>query len=1726
MKHLVVSVLACCVVAAVFAADGVWQGGNGEWDDGAHWVEGVLAGGGGVAVFIGAGAVVSNKAVVTLSGMMADVGALSGPNVIWTIRDGVFELDAPALFETRLVQDARDPGNHRLDLTETLLRSAEDVTVTGAGRLALGTTNELTGRIVVSNGNLYAVSDGGYGTAPASYQADAIILDGGALGNGAASPFLTLHPNRGITLLGGGGFINVGNFNSSLVLSSPITGAGALNINMEASPAVLDNSGNDYTGGTFVGTRGIGGNAGYDGALKLGRDNVIPDIGGLVVSPLSSYQTGERGSRLDMNGFTDSVDTLASGPKATIMSSVPGQGRLTVGGAGGDSDLRGTVSGGVTIAQDGAGTLSAIGANVRDATLDLLGGTLAAGGVNFSADATVRFGGGGMTLVAPSGLSEFTGTNAPAAIDLDAPLAYAGWRLWPEYGGTASLATYRQAVYRGRWKIPAGGVTYSFGKAFDDGAYLRIGETVILSDTNASPIICTNGITLAEGWHDIELRFANYGGGSGVRSNFLNGVLYDPQNGDFTDPAVRARGKMFTDDGGPNLRAIGAPTELSARLLLATNATLTVTADAEPFTLGGNITTEPGATPADPVLTIATTSAAPLLFGSSGAYPAVLDATVAAPNGITLTNKVWLRRAPQQPWDIAVGADIALDGAALLGAGPLALTDHSARVVHGDSIGGDGSVTVSTGATVWFDTMRYAENRLTNSAAAQTYANAVTLINGGTAAFTGAGDITYTGAITGTGTVRVEGPGAVRLTSTATSLAGSEIVLAGGTLRPDSEATLGGAPLRFAGGRLANPAGSDLTLGTTPISGIPGGFEVDAGRALTLSGAVTAAELSKWGAGLLTLGGAASNDGLILHVREGAAELAKTGAAFAVSDLNLYGATARITGDSGNQINRNLTLSGGAVLDVNGHDEGVGAITGTGTITNGGGRAVTLTFGEGNATGDLTNVTLAGGYSLAKVGTGAFVMPFDTLAAVSAAHVDGGTLRVDAHKLPFEGLAYRLDASDPANVTVEDGLVTAWKDVSGNGVTLITPSPAKSPQYAANGLNGRPAVYFPDGQRTRLYTDTAVDCRTVFIVCQRTDNNNLAGLWGQNGNDKGLRANSATTWRFTGTGGDGNDFAFNGEMYINGVATSTFAVGDLQVLTAVSPNTVRWATAIGDYWNNDGVNGVTRFFNGYVSEILVYSTKLSDAARQEIEAYLTDKWLGDALGKVLDTPLAIAAGATAAFESQPLAIATLTGAGALAFGGGSDVKLLDYSGFNGTVSGAGAVFSLRAGDARIRPQGLGTIIRNDGAAGAVLRVDTTGNNTFIGGIYDGASTLGITQTGDGVTCYAGTNSAYTGATRIEGGTAQIGAVTAQYIRFWPTLTRTSGDRTNSGYQLSEFRLRLAGAEIAWPAGTRATCAEKPSGTEGPDSALDGLTSTKFYVNFNAPYSPLVIHAPEAMAFNGYSWYTANDSSGRDAVGWHVDISEDGETWTTIDTRDYSQNQEQVTTARNVLVGAWDIMTATVTDIFSDVSLTTIAAPGTLALKGASETVGALSGDGAVTLEGGATFGINAFEDAAFAGGISGDGTVIKSGAATQTLSGALAFSGTIIVRAGTLDLTGATLTGVTNIIIMAGAELTGVADVNGDLTVTFEDGGRYSGTLVVIGALTVEGPVTLAVPSGAAYPYKGALFTYASADAATQGALQNAIRPQTPPNMGATIRVTDTEAMLTIAPTGTLLLLL
>ncbi|WP_411886815.1 autotransporter-associated beta strand repeat-containing protein, partial [Polaromonas sp. YR568] len=130
----------------------------------------------------------------------------------------------------------------------------------------------------------------------------------------------------------------------------------------------------------------------------------------------------------------------------------------------------------------------------------------------------------------------------------------------------------------------------------------------------------------------------------------------------------------------------------------------------------------------------------------------------------------------------------------------------------------------------------------------------------------------------------------------------------------------------------------------------------------------------------------------------------------------------------------------------------------------------------------------------------------------------------------------------------------------------------------------------------------------------------------------------------------------------------------------------------------------------------------------------------------------------------------------------------------------------------------------------------------------------------------------------------------------------------------------------------------------------------------------------------------------------------------------------------------------------DSSAVFVATGATFDLNGSTETVGNLSGEGAVTLGAGALT-LNQSTASTFSGVMSGSGSLTKAGAGTLTLTGANNYSGGTTVNAGVL-------TGTTS-------SLQGAIVNNAALNFDQATSGNYAGAISGTGTLTKDGTGTV-----------------------------------------------------------------
>lgn len=223
-----------------------------------------------------------------------------------------------------------------------------------------------------------------------------------------------------------------------------------------------------------------------------------------------------------------------------------------------------------------------------------------------------------------------------------------------------------------------------------------------------------------------------------------------------------------------------------------------------------------------------------------------------------------------------------------------------------------------------------------------------------------------------------------------------------------------------------------------------------------------------------------------------------------------------------------------------------------------------------------------------------------------------------------QGLAYRLDASDASKITTLSGTnrVQSWSSSYGGMVFNVSAVPGYSdaPTYDATAFGGRGGVVFGNGElyqwpSTRLEASQATNCQTVIFVAKpSTTQNDLAGVWGQSGNDYGIRTSGSASWQGTAAnqifhGAVGGSHYLNGAAYAYNV-NAPFTAGQAHVYSSISAATrVSWTQALGNYWNNaSNSSNSNRFYRGEIAEVLVYDRKLTDEERVTTEAFLAQKW--------------------------------------------------------------------------------------------------------------------------------------------------------------------------------------------------------------------------------------------------------------------------------------------------------------------------------------------------------------------------------------------------------------------------------------------------------------------------------------------------------------------------------------
>jgi hypothetical protein len=211
-----------------------------------------------------------------------------------------------------------------------------------------------------------------------------------------------------------------------------------------------------------------------------------------------------------------------------------------------------------------------------------------------------------------------------------------------------------------------------------------------------------------------------------------------------------------------------------------------------------------------------------------------------------------------------------------------------------------------------------------------------------------------------------------------------------------------------------------------------------------------------------------------------------------------------------------------------------------------------------------------------------------------------------------------LDGADSssASMTLSGSTITNWKDKSGNGVTFTI---GGTPTLSNAAYNSLSSVYF-NGSSTNFYNTTFslnLVNHSFFIVTYQPTGGNVGVL----------------VFHITGTGTDdvyspnalqfaSPEFGVQGSYGAQPYSNLTYGIyGDVATPTNNSLILYKNGTSVITKTNlvsrsSTGIaigsrvysGGYTYFMTGYVSEVIVYNTALTDIQRKSIEGYLGWKW--------------------------------------------------------------------------------------------------------------------------------------------------------------------------------------------------------------------------------------------------------------------------------------------------------------------------------------------------------------------------------------------------------------------------------------------------------------------------------------------------------------------------------------
>jgi outer membrane autotransporter protein len=820
-----------------------------------------------------------------------------------------------------------------------------------------------------------------------------------------------------------------------------ITGFGVVNqsannpvfTNSDLGAAIHFNNGSSAGNAVIMNDASTGGSTTFLNTSTAGRATITTTNNSMVI--FADASTGGSGRFINQaNGVFD-MSSLTSG--MMTVGSIEGAGTfflgssaLTVGLNNISTTVTGTIvdgglNGGVggSLVKVGTGTLMLTGLNTYSGGTSMNGGSIAVQSDSNLGTGPLSFDGGTLEAV---GFGGFVITGKPVTLNAGGGTFSADFGTTDAFNGTISGPGALTMIGRGTL-ILSGLNTYRGGTNINGENFLNSlqGEIAVSSDSNlgAGPIRF-NGGTL-----EVLTR------GGGITSNkaiilFESGGTIQTDSGTTSTlrGSITGQGSLlfntfgFIKNGPGTLMLSGVNaysgyiTVNEGTLIVGSSTALSPTGGLAVFgvvdlngfnstvaAFGGDGTvTNNGATAVN--LTIRPSSShlpATTFFGNLMDGTSALKLTVSGPSALNLVG------------NNTYSGGTNIDGGALVGAG--------------------GGANLGTGQ-IRFDN---GELLLGGLESVLTLDNPILLsVGGGTLDLPQLATLTFTGQITGTGALTAFGKGSIILTTANTYSGGTNIEL--GTIEVTTDSNLGTGPLTFDGGTL-----KALTAGGGIISNKA--IFLDSGGGTFLADAATTSILSG------TMSGPGS------FTKDGPGTLIVAGFNTYAGPTNVLMGTLKAGSLTGFSPNSAFTVT--SLVDLNGFSNTIGALSGTGTITNNGMPPANLTVDVEDAdttfSGILSNGT--GILQVKKTGTGTLVLS-GTSTYTGATQVVDGFLKAGSTTAFSSASAFTVNA-----VLDLGGFSNTIGSLAGHGAVTNKGSGPAVLSAGANGTSTRFSGVLMDG---------------------------------------------------------------------------------------------------------------------------------------------------------------------------------------------------------------------------------------------------------------------------------------------------------------------------------------------------------------------------------------------------------------------------------------------------------------------------------------------------------------------------------------------------------------------------------------------------------------------------------------------------------------------------------------